>query len=52
MPSRSARVGTVLVRFENVLRHQPFLFGSVPLYADFLLFGAVGNLTFKNWNRL
>ena len=42
----------LLVRFEKTLRHQPFLFGPAPVYADFLLFGVLGNLTFKDWNRL
>ena len=42
----------LLARFETTLRHEPFLFGDAPVYADFLLFGVLGNLTFKGWNRL
>jgi len=42
----------LLVRFETTLRHQRFLFGDAPVYADFLLFGVLGNLTFQRWNRL
>jgi len=34
------------------LRHSPFIFGDAPVYADFALFGVLGNLTFNNWNRL
>jgi glutathione S-transferase len=47
-----AELDGLLVRFETTLRRQPFLFGDVPVYADFLLFGVLGNLTFKGWNRL
>lgn len=42
----------LLVRFETTLRHRVFLFGDAPVFADFLLFGVLGNLTFKGWNRL
>ena len=42
----------LLVRFEKTLRHRHFLFGAAPVYADFLLFGVLGNLTFNDWNRL
>jgi glutathione S-transferase len=47
-----AELDRLLVRFEKTLRHQEFLFGKAPVYADFLLFGVLGNLTFKGWNRL
>jgi glutathione S-transferase len=47
-----AELDRLLVHFETTLRHQPFLFGPAPVYADFLLFGVLGNLTFKDWNRL
>ncbi len=47
-----AELDGLLVRFEKTLRHQPFLFGTTPVYADFLLFGVLGNLTFKDWSRL
>jgi glutathione S-transferase len=40
------------VRFETTLGHQPFLLGATPVHADFLLFGVLGNRTFKDWNRL
>jgi glutathione S-transferase len=47
-----AELDQLLVRFEKTLQRQPFLFGATPVYADFLLFGVLGNLTFKDWNRL
>jgi glutathione S-transferase len=42
----------LLVRFETTLQQRPFLFGGAPVYADFLLFGVLGNLTFNGWNQL
>ena len=42
----------LLARFETTLLHSPFLFGDTPLYSDFLLFGIVGNLTYRGWNEL
>lgn len=47
-----AELDQLLVRFETTLRQQTFLFGDAPVSADFLLFGVLGNLTFKGWNRL
>jgi glutathione S-transferase len=47
-----AELDRLLVRFETTLRRHAFLFGDAPAYADFLLFGVLGNLTFKGWNRL
>jgi glutathione S-transferase len=42
----------LLDRFETTLRHSPFLFDHEPVYSDFLLYGILGNLTYKGWNRL
>ncbi len=39
-------------RFDAMLRHRPFLMGEQPVYADFLLWGIVGNFTWQNWNAL
>lgn len=47
-----AEADRLLVRFETTLRTQPFLLGAQPVYADFLFFGILGNLTFKGWNTL
>jgi glutathione S-transferase len=42
----------LLARFEATLRKQAFLFGDVPVYSDFLLYGVIGNFTFNGWNSL
>ena len=47
-----ADVDALLARFETTLRHSPFVFGAAPVYADFLLFGILGNLTWKGCNTL
>jgi glutathione S-transferase len=47
-----AELDALLVRFETTLAQQPFLFGGTPVYADFLLYGVLGNLLFKGWNKL
>lgn len=47
-----AEADALLARFETTLRHSPFIFGDTPVYADFALFGILGNLTFCDWNQL
>jgi glutathione S-transferase len=47
-----AEADRLLARFETTLRHSPFLFGETPVYADFLLYGILGNLTYGGHNRL
>ena len=47
-----AEADDLLERFEITLRHSPFIFGEAPVYVDFLLFGIIGNLTFRGFNRL
>jgi glutathione S-transferase len=39
-------------RFDAMLKHKPYLFGDCPVYADFLLWGIIGNYTWKGWNEL
>ena len=39
-------------RFDAMLKHKPYLFGDRPVYADFLLWGIVGNYTWQGWNEL
>ena len=39
-------------RFDAILRQKPFIFGDQPVYADFLLWGLVGNFTYNGWNEL
>jgi glutathione S-transferase len=47
-----AEADQLLARFETTFSERAFLFGDVPVYADFLLFGVLGNLTHKGWNQL
>jgi glutathione S-transferase len=42
----------VLRPFEKMLGQNPFLLDEAPVYADFLLFGILGNLTYNNWNQI
>jgi glutathione S-transferase len=39
-----------LTPFDQMTAQTRFLTGETPIYADFLLFGILGNLTYKNWN--
>jgi glutathione S-transferase len=47
-----AELDRLLSRCEATLRHTPFLLGTTPVYADFALFGVLGNLTHNGWNQL
>ena len=47
-----AELDLLLSRCEATLRHSPFLLGATPVYADFALFGVLGNLTHNGWNQL
>jgi glutathione S-transferase len=47
-----AELDALLARFEDTLRLRPFLFGNEPVYADFLLFGVIGNFCWNDWNTL
>jgi len=42
----------LLVPVERTLSEQTFLFGDVPVYADFALFGVLENVTYKGYNQL
>ena len=42
----------LLSRCESTLKNLPFLLGTSPVYADFALFGVLGNLTYNGWNHL
>lgn len=42
----------VLAPYEKMLLHTPFLLGNTPVYADFLLFGILGNVTYGGHNTL
>jgi glutathione S-transferase len=47
-----AELDGLLSRCEATLAHSPFLLGATPVYADFALFGVLGNLTHNGWNQL
>lgn len=47
-----AEADRLLARFDVTLRHSPFLFGDAPVYADFLLYGILGNLTYRGHHAL
>ena len=47
-----AEADALLARFETTLLHSPFLFSDTPVYSDYLLFGIIGNLTYRGWNEL
>ena len=42
----------LLAPSERTLSEQTFLFGEVPVYADFALFGVLENVTYKGYNQL
>jgi glutathione S-transferase len=42
----------LLSRCESTFKNSPFLLGTSPVYADFALFGVLGNLTYNGWNHL
>lgn len=48
----AAEARALLEPYELALKPRPFLFGETPVYADFALFGILGNLTYNNFNRL
>ncbi len=47
-----AEADRLLSRLEAMLGHRPFLLGERPVYADFSLYGILGNLTYRGWNQL
>ena len=49
-PTMIAEANRLLRPFEQTLHHAeaPFLFGSAPVYCDFLLYGILGNYTFQD----
>jgi glutathione S-transferase len=47
-----AELDCLLSRCVATLSHSPFLLGTTPVYADFALFGVLGNLTHNGWNAL
>jgi glutathione S-transferase len=51
-PMLRAEADALLERFEITLRHSSFVFGDAPVFTDFLLYGIIGNLTFREFNHL
>jgi len=47
-----AEADRLLQPYELTLQHSPFLLGAEPVYADFLLYGILANLTWNGWNTL
>jgi len=47
-----AQADRLLERFEITLRHSLFIFGDMPVYSDFLLYGILGNLTYGGHHTL
>jgi glutathione S-transferase len=47
-----AELEGLLSRSDARLAHAPHLFGEAPVYADFALYGIIGNLTYRNINTL
>jgi glutathione S-transferase len=51
-PALRKQTEILLQPFDRMLQHSKFLLGTIPVYSDFLLFGILGNLTYKNYNSL
>lgn len=51
-PQLRRQAESVLAPFELIFRESQFMFGTAPVYADFLLFGILGNLTYRNYNPI
>ncbi|HQF40391.1 MAG TPA: glutathione S-transferase family protein [Opitutaceae bacterium] len=51
-PELRAQAEALLTPYDLMLQTHPFLFGAAPAYADFALYGIVGNLTYRGINRL
>jgi glutathione S-transferase len=51
-PALRARMEAVLGPLETMLGRAPYLFGERPVYADYILFGVLGNYLFTGHNRL
>jgi glutathione S-transferase len=48
----AAQARALLEPFDQMLGGRPFLLGNAPVYTDFALFGILGNLTYREWNRI
>lgn len=48
----AAEAARLLAPFDQMLAHTPWLLGGEPVYLDFLLYGILGNLTWRGHNGL
>jgi len=48
----TAVADALLEPFDLMLQHRTFLLGDAPVFADFALFGILGNLTYRGFNQL
>ena len=48
----TAQAESVLMPYELMLRNHAFLLGNSPVYSDFLLYGILGNLTYRGYNEI
>jgi glutathione S-transferase len=51
-PQIRQQLEALLLPFDQILQHSPYLFGDAPVYTDFALLGITGNLTYRNYNTL
>lgn len=51
-PALRVQAKNVLKPFDKMLDHSQFLFGEQPVYSDYLLFGIIGNLTYRGFNPI
>lgn len=51
-PALLVEAERLLAPFDLMLEQNPFLLGQRPVYADFALFGILGNMTYKGHNSL
>lgn len=47
-----ARASELLDPFDLMLGEHPFLLGEAPVFSDFALYGILGNLTYRGYNRI
>jgi len=51
-PALRAELEELLGRFDARLKHADYLFGEAPIFADFALWGIIGNYTYRGINTL
>ena len=52
VPALREGLNRLLDRFDQTLRHRPFLMGKEPQYVDYALFGVIGNYIYRGYNEL